>query len=724
MMVNVACRTVCTVLWIVFGARAWARAGPRTDKSFKRIMNQAERIQHDAAALEADEAYANIGGASVTICGGYNPERMMGWFALVVEAPTLLSLALVPPSIWHESLRQVRQVAVATSVTIDWANPTWVLGTLGAFLGFVAVVCLLRKMEKMVWFQGIVLDLMFVRVVCRAASIMVCEGEQMRALPHHECGTLVHGALATIGVVLFAALYVSAMHYTVVTKENRRPAFRYNPRFSVVLAMTKAFAAALVVWFRETYPLLVMVGLAIAMATMWALNLILVPCYGRGRGANNVRAATFACACWLSACGCVSYLTGAARNDSVALVCFGGLPFVGMGSVLWNDGRAKKHSIPNEPIEALLQSPHLYVREVACCTLAQRNASARTYECELARILLSSPLESEISLCLWASIGLLRGCREPARKQSRLSCVLKNSKILPVMGIQFRTFRILSHGLDGQTPTQHKRVLLLAFRFLRHLVVDSQAEKEQIFRASRAIFDLCASDEVGARAWLVANARCVSTTNDVDESCEMLHTIQSVLKDSLDDLTDDDPQQVAHAVLQSYFSIRRVTPVLRDLSDVAHAETTERSVAVRSVHLMVEIMSYLVDLKFDAALPTIDLFLQTILSDGLLRAWDRGIHLALESLLRAYLGRGVRDPHEWQAILARIDTARSVVARGIQRLGVEAGVEAVPHSDVALVMHNLPNDSRFWKALLAKARFNAQVRRLTHTEMVGSVSLR
>lgn len=690
---------------------------PKANRSFKRAMlthrGDEYRIFSDAAALEADEVYAQIGGMSVTICGRHNPERIAGWMVLVAEAPTLLSLALVPDQIWHASIDHVRQVAVWASVTTDWGNEHWILGTLWSYLGVLIIVCLLRKYERMAWFQGIVLDLLFVRIVCRAASMMVCSTREsqvlMRALPSNECGSPMHAAYACIGAALFLVLYVNALHYTVKTKENRRPAFRYNPRFNVMVGMAKAFVASLAVWFRESYPDIALAGLALATAWLCGFNVYLVPCYGRGRHANNLRTATFGTTVWMSTCGCVSYYTG--RPKDVATTAFVMLPIIAAACGHWNDRYAKMRSIPNESIRTLMRNSHMYVKEVACCTIAHRADPTSSYSTDLSRILLKPPTQSELSLHLWAAIGLLRGVRTPERKFSRLKMALKNSKILPAMGIQFRTSTIKYQSSNTRLEP--------AFRFLAHLVVDTRVPNHQLLRASSAVVDMCDAEEVGCRAWILANVCCVAQSHYAAQTCELLITIQKHTIESLDALSDDDVQYVVRNLTAAYFGIRSTTSVLLDVTSI-QALLLESNEAVRSLNLVVENLTFLTDWKFSTIHSSIFLILNRMVCDGLLLAWEEGIQIAVESFVRTALSRHEEHAHLATSCTAlyelvdRIDQLRLAIAQAERPT---LALRAITPPDVPFVIHHLDSDSPIRTALYERAVFTHQMQVLLNTPL-------
>lgn len=697
------CWSVWLLVWVVLGLCALKRAPPvpfqpvrpnerftieettqlRSSRTIQQCRTQERahmlRVKTDAAALESDEQWANIGDVRVT-CRGHNPERVIGWIVLLYELPCLVSLPLVVSNVWHSSADGIRTVVVSTSVTVEWGSEQWVLGSLMIFVVLVIIAWLLRVCGRFVWVQSAIIELMYVRIVCRCASIAVCsDHDGVLLLPSIGCGSSRHIVLLLVVGMLFIALYSLTLLHTLTSKESRRPAFRYQPRFNIVVTMAKTIVTGATVLFQQWVPVHLLAGMSLTMLLLLVCNYMMVPCHGRGRRANNLRTVTFALSLWCALCGLVSSAL-APTNACMVSTCFGGFWLIGCLAWCINDRRAVRCTIPSLPMLDLLSSKRPYVREVACCTLAQNRFPTREYTTPLIKILMKMDLD--VSTRLWASIALLRGERDRCTSNlpSRIQQLLHHNRVLPFMGVDLR---YSTHVVKVNNTVSSTCVQLLEM-----ILCNSDHSNLIQMLAAKAVVMWVQPHEITLQAWILAHTIHAAFTDDASTRTQCLIVVSDTLTNETVNIDDSLVCHIAYLV-SSLFSMH-ASPLLFDWClNKAAWDLSSPPPSLSSFTAILDILIWILPAKLCAL--TIIRLVDQLVDAGLLLSYHNSTQSRVERLV--CIGR-THYPTRWESWVSRIRSVRQRFALVQPIRSIQSISDHLLVKDVPFVLHTISCEER------------------------------
>ena len=195
---------------------------------------------------------------------------------------------------------------------------------------------------------------------------------------------------------IFTAIlsFRGSIQYTLYAKNSSSPAFLWYPSYDAVRYSVKTFIAGVCAYVKFN-PKVSMPVCICGFASLALLTYRYQPCQGQGRVANNLRTMGFSMGAWISICGLTAVACNANRNivNTAAVVgsyavLLGGTAVVALASWRLNDAKAKQLSLPDTPLEKMLESSQtVYVRKVAASAYLHFAENVKSFDEVDARVL-------------------------------------------------------------------------------------------------------------------------------------------------------------------------------------------------------------------------------------------------------------------------------------------------------------------------------------------------
>ena len=372
------------------------------------VSKNTARAEKDAIALLARIS------PSEEASGELKMDRIVGWFTLYWDIPTMAIMPFMVLNVWPPSLRipfhTVGSVFyIGADINFEWLRESFLWFSLAMLSTIVVCRRLLKSKLLKRWktrhaalrYQSLASRLyfgaLFTIVVYQSGTLLEvyksCDGDSFGNIESAPCKRRTSNATSTDGesqlvlletttfdmlIVLLAFIncmwaFREALLYVVFEKNASSPAFMWLPSYEAVRYTAKSVIAAAGSLFK-TNRFVTMPTFLIGFASLAALTYHLQPCQGQGRKANNLRVTGFVLGAWFSLCGLACVLifdatdTDMSTTTLVICYCILVLGAVATARVAWkfNDQRARIVALPDAPWHELLsENSTAYVRRVA-----------------------------------------------------------------------------------------------------------------------------------------------------------------------------------------------------------------------------------------------------------------------------------------------------------------------------------------------------------------------
>ena len=386
-----------------------------TNKQLRREL----RIKKDAGALIARS------NPSQKIRGELKMDSLVGWCTLYFDIPATILIPMQMRGVWPDAMRIPFHTAgtvfyFSSALSYIWLRELVVYASL--FTLFIIWVLeavvdmkenhgigggnlnrLLKIIERL--YYGAAYTLVIYQCFSLVGEYMSCEIGNVdfssRACifkTRNETTVFEETTISSTRVVLciFTAIlsFRGSIQYTLYAKNSSSPAFLWYPSYDAVRYSVKTFIAGVCAYVKFN-PKVSMPVCICGFASLALLTYRYQPCQGQGRVANNLRTMGFSMGAWISICGLTAVACNANRNivNTAAVVgsyavLLGGTAVVALASWRLNDAKAKQLSLPDTPLEKMLESSQtVYVRKVAASAYLHFAENVKSFDEVDARVL-------------------------------------------------------------------------------------------------------------------------------------------------------------------------------------------------------------------------------------------------------------------------------------------------------------------------------------------------